>query len=244
MKNVFKTITLAVIAMMAFTQNSTAQTVDDIITKYVNAIGGEDRINNIKTLRLSVNAEYGIQIKGTVYQKMPNLIRIDVVFQGVNMTQKAYDGTTAWSKNPMAGGDKAQKSDAEETLEASEDVFPSPLYKYQEHKYKPTLEGQDVIEGVACYKIKVTSPSGADSYYFIDSENYVPIMIRSFLRSGEGKGKAIETYLSDYQEVEGVMLPFTSAQKIDGQDAGSFTITKAEVNAADFDEKIFAFPGN
>lgn len=244
MKNVFKTITLVAIAMMAFTQVSTAQTVDDIINKYVNAIGGEDRINNIKTVRMSITAEYGVQLKGTIYQKMPNLMRTDVVFQNVTITFAAYDGTTAWSKNPMGGGDKAQKAEAETTLEMSEDVFPTPLYKYQDHKYKATLEGQEVIEGVACYKIKMTSPSGADSYYFVDAENYVPIMVRSFIRAGEGKGKAIESYFSDYQEVEGVMMPFATTQKADGEIIGSSTVTKVEINPADFDEKIFAFPGN
>ncbi|MGB4838695.1 MAG: outer membrane lipoprotein-sorting protein, partial [Saprospiraceae bacterium] len=79
------------------------------------------------------------------------------------------------------------------------------------------------------------------SVYFFDKDNYVPIMTKSVIKKGPAKGKTSESLMSDYQEVSGVMMPFSIAQKFDGQLQASIMIEKIEVNVP-IDDKEFTFP--
>jgi hypothetical protein len=55
------------------------------------------------------------------------------------------------------------------------------------------------------------------------------------------KDVAIESLMSDYQEVNGLFFPFTVTQKVNGQEMFSMTMEKIEMNVA-IDNKEFAFP--
>lgn len=77
--------------------------------------------------------------------------------------------------------------------------------------------------------------------YFFDKENFIPIMTKSIIKKGPAKGKSSESVFSDYQEVNGLMLPFTLDQKFEGQTQASIAIEKIELNV-EIDDKEFAFP--
>jgi hypothetical protein len=90
--------------------------------------------------------------------------------------------------------------------------------------------------------IKVDGKEEEDfSYYFFDKENGVIIMNRSVGKKGQMKDVAIESLMSDYQEVNGLFFPFTVTQKVNGQEMFSMTMEKIEMNVA-IDNKEFAFP--
>ena len=77
--------------------------------------------------------------------------------------------------------------------------------------------------------------------HFFDAENYVPIMVVTYARSGPGKGQEIKTYLSDYQEVDGLMMPFFVEAKMNGQTMQKITIEKWTLNEP-MEDSIFSFP--
>ena len=79
------------------------------------------------------------------------------------------------------------------------------------------------------------------TYYYFEKENYVPIMQKSVMPKGPAKGMTTETYMSDYQEVNGLLFPFTMEQKFAGQTAVTISIEKIEINP-EIDDKIFMFP--
>ncbi len=80
------------------------------------------------------------------------------------------------------------------------------------------------------------------SFYYFDSENFVPIVVHSEIRSGQGKGLTQEIKLSDYQEVDGLYFPFSMTQGIKDRDAGQpIALTKIELNPT-VDLKEFTFP--
>jgi hypothetical protein len=55
------------------------------------------------------------------------------------------------------------------------------------------------------------------------------------------KGQEVKTYLSDYQEVGGLMFAFSMEQKVNGQTAFKATMEKITLNDIN-DDTIFAFP--
>ena len=66
-------------------------------------------------------------------------------------------------------------------------------------------------------------------------------MVRSFAAAGPTKGMAAETFLSDYKEVDGLMVPHTIEQKMDGQTAMVIKTEKVELNPQ-IDKNIFSLP--
>lgn len=230
-------------------QNLQAQTAESIVDAYLETIGGKENLKALKTLKLTCKAQaQGMDIPVTMYQKAPNKQRMDMTFQGQEITQMSFDGETGWSTNFMTM--KAEKWDAEQSsIMKTEMTFPDPFLDYKEKGFSISLEGEEEIEGTMCHKIKLTKQpltiEGKEtenfSYYFIDKETNVTIMQRDFAKVGEMKGMATETFFSNYDEVEGVYFPFTISQKVNGQPVFSVSVEKAEANL-DIEDTQFAFP--
>ena len=79
------------------------------------------------------------------------------------------------------------------------------------------------------------------SIYYFDSENYVPIMVHEEVMDGPGKGMIMESKMSDYQEVEGLYMPFSMTQGVKDQPGQPITISSIELNPT-VDESEFEFP--
>lgn len=244
--------TLALLsALFVFLSFSTlqSQTAESIVDSYIETIGGKKNLEALKSLKLICKAQaQGMELPVTMYQKAPNKQRMDMNFQGQEITQMCFDGETGWSTNFMTM--KPEKWDAEQSeIMKTESTFPDPFLNYKEKGYTVSLEGEEEIEGTMCYKIKLTKKpltiGGEEvenfSYYFIDKETNVTIMQRDFAKVGEMKGQATETFFSDYDEVEGIYFPFTISQKMNGQPVFAVSVEEAKANI-DMDDEVFAFP--
>ena len=80
-----------------------------------------------------------------------------------------------------------------------------------------------------------------NSYYFFDTENFVPIVVESEIKSGQMKGQISIITFSDYQEVAGLYFPFSMSQGIKGQGAQTFNFTSIELNPP-VDDAMLKFP--
>ncbi len=78
-------------------------------------------------------------------------------------------------------------------------------------------------------------------YYFIDKDSNVPIMKESEINSGDMKGQIGQSKFSDYQEVSGVILPFSLSQGLKDGESQAISFDKVLINAS-IDEKTFVFP--
>jgi len=105
------------------------------------------------------------------------------------------------------------------------------------------MEGTEEYEGSEVYKLKLTRDDGEERIYFFDTELYIPIAMRMTVNSGPMKGQVIDAVSSDFQEVDGVMIPFSFIQKVGGQTMLEFIANEVEINVPLTDEE-FAFPGN
>lgn len=245
-----KTLALlsALFVLLSF-HTITAQTAESIVESYLETIGGKKNLEGLKSIKFTCKANaQGMEIPVTMYQKAPNKQRMDMSFQGQEITQMAFDGETGWSTNFMTM--KPEKWDAEQSeIMKSEMTFPDVFLNYKDKGYTVSLDGEEEVEGTMCHKLKLTKkPITVDgkeeenfAYYFIDKETNVIIMQRDFAKVGEMKGQATETFFSDYDEVEGVYFPFTIAQKLNGQQVFSLSVEEAKANIEIEDTK-FAFP--
>ena len=229
--------------LFAFTSTAQEVSVDEIVDTYFENIGGKDAWREIKTMKFTgEGVQMGMKFPVTMLNKAPNLTRLDVSIQGMTLTE-AFDGEVAWGTNPFAGQtDPAKKSD-EESAEAAKENFQDDLLDYKEKGYTLTMEGKDEYEGSEVYKLKLTREDGDERIYFFDTELYIPIAMRMTPKTGQLKGQVLDAISSDFQEVDGVMVPFSFVQKLGGQTMLEFKATEVELNVPITDEE-FAFPGN
>ncbi len=239
---------MAVVACFSLA-TAQAQTVDEIVDKYLAQTGGKDKWMALKSVKMTGKAKaQGMDLPVTMYQKAPNKMKLVINIQGKELTQPAFDGTTAWSTNFMTMKPEKMTAEQSENMKDASQVQ-DPFINYKDKGYKAELDGKETIEGTECHKIKLTrKPVKVDgkeeenvTYYFFSVADNVPILTRSTIKEGQAKGMVQETSLSDYQEVSGLFMPFTITQKMNGQAVFSMTAEKFEVNA-EMDDKMFAYP--
>jgi outer membrane lipoprotein-sorting protein len=249
MKNSRKIFVLALLAL--FAQVTVAQTADEIIENYLKATGGKDKWATVQSTRMIAKIKtQGQEFPMTMLSEAPNKQKMFISVGSNVVVLNAFDGKEGWKSNLMTG--KIEKNEAEDSENAASEMdFPEPFANYKNKGYSVALEGEESIEGTACYKIKLTKkPIKVDgkeeenfSHYFFDKESGVPMMTRKTEKKGQLKGVTIDIFVSDYQEVNGLFFPFTMTQKVNGQTEGVIVIEKVEVNT-DIDDAEFAFPKN
>ena len=88
----------------------------------------------------------------------------------------------------------------------------------------------------------MTKKNGDVLFYYFDTEEFVPTMLRMLLTSGQAKGEVLEIHMRDYKEVDGLYFSHTMEQKIGEKSLFSFTADKVEFNVKDIDKAFFAMP--
>ena len=226
--------------------SASAQTADEIVAKYVKAVGGMERIQAVKTLRRYGKITGGGGFEAPIIQenKRPNMLRQEVTLQGL-VGVNAYNGKTGFKIEPWQGKKDPEPLGEEETKQAVEQSdFDGPLVNYQQKGNKVEFVGMEPVEGTDAYKLKVTLANGEVRFYFMDTDYYVPIKIET-KRMIRGAEVEIETSLGDYKEVDGWYLPFSLENGPKGsQFKAKITYEKIEANVVIDDSRFVAPAGD
>jgi hypothetical protein len=238
-------IPLGIIGLALLAMPVSAQTAEEIVAKYIKTIGGAEKVEAIKTLRRTGKFTGGGGFEAVVIQenKRPQMARQEFTIQGMTGVN-AYDGKTGWKIEPWQGKKDAEPLGEEELKQIQEDAdFDGPLVNYQQKGNKVEFVGAEPVEGTDTFKLKVTLKNGDVSYYFMDTEYYVPIKIES-KRTVRGAEREFETSLGNYKEVAGVYLPHSIESGVKGSpNKSQTTFEKIEANVA-LDDSRFKKPAN
>src|SRR5437764_3864110 len=187
-----------------------AQTAEEIVGKYIKAVGGMERIQAVKTLRRTGKFTGGGGFEADLLQenKRPAMVREEFIIQGMSGIN-AYDGKNGWKIDPFGGKKDPEtlgEDELKEMLEAAD--FDGPLVNYQQKGNKIEYAGMEPVEGTDAYKLKVTLADGEVRNFYMDTEYFVPLKIETkrFIRGAERES---ETILGDYKSVNGWYLPYS-----------------------------------
>lgn len=241
---------LLVICVVAFATQAHAQSADEIIANYFENTGGIENWQKVEGIKMSAKVNQGgMEIPIEIVQLKDGRQATIINFQGQVLKQGVYDGEVLWNTNFMT--QKPEKSDAEATanMKIQSQDFPDSFLNYKEKGYTVELLENEEIDGTECFKIKLTkTPLTVDgkeeaniSFYYFDTENFVPIVVHAEIKMGQMKGQMSETKLSDYQEVDGLYFPFAMTQGLKGQPGQAITMDSIELNPT-VDDAVFAFP--
>jgi hypothetical protein len=208
---------MALVSAALFAAPAAAQSADEIVGKYLHAVGGMEKIQAVQSLRRVGKFVGGGGFEAAIVQenRRPNRVREEFVLQdltGIN----AYDGTAGWKIEPWNGKKDAEALSEEETKSILEDSdFDGPLIDYRKKGNKIEYVGHDEVEGTDAYKLKVTLPNGTVFHYYLDADSQVPIKIET-RRMIRGAEREYETIVGDYKQVAGWYLPYSFETNVKG----------------------------
>ncbi len=219
-------------------------TIDQIVQKHLDAVGGADKLKAIDNVKATGNAVLmGGQVEApvTMVLKRPTWMRLDMSVQGQTFTQ-AFDGTTSWMINPFMGSPDPQKASDEDTKSTRDDsdFIDGPLSDYKAKGSTVDLIGKEDVGGISAYKIKITKKSGTVQYLFLDSKTFLDMKSTGH-RKQMGQEMDVETTTANFKPVNGVLLPYSIAQKANGNPVMELTVEKYEVNVP-VDDAMFKMP--
>ena len=233
-------VLLTSITAMGFI-NAPAQTADEIINKWIDAMGGKDKLGSIKTLY----TEDELNIMNNPAPHKTYLVngkgfKSETDFNGQKIID-CYTVDSGWSINPLAGVNTPTNMPADQVklgqlqLDAA-----GPLYNYAAKGSKAELLGKENLNGAASYKLKLTTATGIEMNFFIDSATYY-ILKEVTKMNADGQDIEITTVNSDYRKTaDGFVMPFSQELTLPGL---TLTITnkKIEINK-EIDPGIFEKP--
>jgi hypothetical protein len=231
-----KKLTLALTGLLAMvTVTSTkAQTVDEVVSKYIQAIGGADAWKKVNSVRMEGNLSVqGTDVNITITRLHLKGVRTDIAVMGMN-GYTILTPTAGWTFFPFQGQTSPEAMAAEDVKKAQEQLDAQGiLLDYKSKGHAVELQGTETIDGAQCFKLKVTLASGRNQIMFIEPKNYYLVRTVATVSAG---GQEMEQTInfSNYQKLpEGILVPMTI-----GQVQGDVSITKYEVNKP-VDETIF-----
>jgi hypothetical protein len=221
---------------------ASAQTVDEVITKHIAAMGGKEKLAALQTVKYTSSLDMqGMKIPIVLTIVNNKALRSDVTFQGMTQVSVMKDGA-GWYISPFQGKTEPEKMNEEMLKQSQEQTdIAGPLFNYKEKGNTVELVGKEEMEGTEVFKIKIILKNGNTAYQFIDATSY---LLLKEVRKQKLQDKEVEseTLYSNYKMVEGVNFPFSIEIRNVGESAGQvMTVESVEVNLK-VDDSIFAMP--
>jgi outer membrane lipoprotein-sorting protein len=217
---------------------TTMPTTDDIVNKYVDAVGGKDKLGQMKTKYM----ENTTQVMGN---EGPNTVSVvdGVGYKNVSEVNgqsfiQVFTDKGGWQVNPYAGA--TTPTPLPDELYKQGKVYLDitfPLYNYSGKGYKVELLGKEGND----YKLKVTTKDSAEYTVFIDGTTYY---MNKLLTTASMMGQTMEvtsTFSNFKKDDQGFVFPRTVEVSYGGQFNITITVNKIEVNKT-IDPSIFAMP--
>ncbi len=234
-KLIVTTLALFILGLTGFVQ---AQSLDDVLAKYIKATGLETLANASSFQITAKISQMGMELPMIMKIKKPNKFRMEMEMQGQKMIQ-AYDGEKGWMIAPWVSPDPQDLSGTQLKDAIDQADMEGELYNYKKKGHSIEFIGKVNLDGKPAYKLKLTTKDGNLKTYFIDADTYLITKVKATVKAN-GQSVDITQNMMDYKTVDGV----TMAMKIESQSPmGKAVVTMEDIKLnVDFDDAIFKKP--
>ena len=219
-----------------------AQTANDVIGKYVDAMGGKDKLLKLNSVYEEINTTLmGQEIPGKVWIVNNKGMRTEMSVMNQNIIS-VMTKDTGWMVNPLMGNSTPQPLPSEQIKQsASRMDLRGQLVDYAAEGYTATLLGKAAVNGKDTYKIKLAKTGEQNFTFYIDATTYLISKIETDVQAG-GVNATTEILMTDYKKTpEGYSFPYTTTININPGGEIKSTITKLTVNPT-VDPALFQKP--
>ncbi len=178
-----------------------------VVSDYIDALGGADKLNSVKSLVMKMTADIMGQPAGMETGIKDNKMYYMEMSMGGNvMQEQRFDGTQA-KVGGMGQSQVITEGPQIDAMKEQANAFGQLLYLSSDSKYGLELKGIEDVNGAKAYKVQVTKANGDKSYEFYDVKTN--LLIRSMMSQEipGGQPQTITTEVEDYKEVSGIMFP-------------------------------------
>jgi len=192
-------------------------TAANVVDKYMNAIGGKDKIMAVKTVITVSNATIqGTPLVMTMKAAVPNKTSQVISVMGNTMSKSVFNGDKGYQE---ARGQKIDMQPAQ-IEEAKLSIVPFADLAYKKGK----LDRIEPIDGKNYFVITFN-----ETEVFYDMGSGLKSKEVKTVKTPDGKEVKVPTTFSDYKEINGIMFPHAMGTKMGPMDL-NFVIKEIKIN--------------
>jgi zinc protease len=187
-------------------------TVDQVLDKYVQALGGKASIEKMTTLVIKGKVDVpstGETGSMETYRKAPNKEMQMINIPSNGPSERGFDGTVGWNWDPDSGSSDMSPADlAAMKLESDfyRDIRLKELYP------KISLKGKERVGAREAYVVEAPHQDGSSEKMYFDTESGLLIQSEVPIDVPDEGKTIVNSQYEDYRDVEGVKVAFTIRQ--------------------------------
>jgi outer membrane lipoprotein-sorting protein len=219
-----------------------AQTANDIIGKYVDAMGGKEKMLKLNSVYEEITTSLmGQEIPGKVWIINNKGMRTEMSVMGQKIIS-VVTKDTGWMVNPLMGNSTPQPLPNDQIKQSvSRMDLRGQLMDYASKGYTATLIGKEAVDGKDAYKIKLAKTGEQNFTFFIDASTYLISKIQTEVQAS-GVSASTEIVMTDYKKTpDGYTFPYTTTININPGGEIKSVINKVTVNPT-VDPSLFLKP--
>ena len=176
-------------------------TANDVIKKYVAALGGEKAITGIKDLKIVSTGEIqNIALTITAERKMPNKMNLTISGMGMVFQKIVVNGDKGYQE--VQG--KKEDMKADDLAETMEEADLQAVLHPEKYGNKRTLKGIDNVNGADAYVVESINVKGKKTTEYYDVQSGFLVKKVSTSESPTGEGSTTQTIeYQDYRAIDG-----------------------------------------
>ena len=204
---------LALAAVAPFTaaaQDAALPSADQLLDKYVAAVGGKDAIQKINSRVVKGTLDvvtFGASGTFETDTKAPNKTVMTAEFAGYGTVIQCYDGKTGWASDPQAGFHEMTGAELA-TFKRSADL--QAVLHTKDHYKKLTVTGKGKVGDHDAYIVEGQPAEGGPEKMYFDTQT--GLLTKLEMPSPQGSG-TVSMVFEDFKEVDGVKIASTVHQE-------------------------------
>ena len=174
-----------------------------------------------------------------ILSKAPNKSAVVINIPGFGVVNNVFDGTKAWSADPMQGLRELGGAELAQTKRRSD--FQTEL-NLKKHYTKMEVKGKEKVGASEAWVVEGTPAEGSPEKHYFDVST--GLLVRQDVEAEGPQGKMMtESYLEDYRVVDGVKIAHIMKQ-VTPMFAMTMKITEVKQNVEINDAKFGKPAGN
>ena len=189
-------------------------TVDELLAKYVEAVGGAAAIKATKTRVIKGTLDVVGKTRGgsfEAYEQAPNKRVTITNIQPTGLFKEGFNGRNGWVRS--SGGLRTLKGAELAKLQREANFY--SFLTIKDDYAKITLAGKSKIGYREVYVLDLQPAIGAVERWYLDAQTYLPARVNT-VATVLSTSAPVEVYLDDWREVDGVKYPFSLTQSFPG----------------------------
>lgn len=190
-------------------QTAPAVSVDAILAKYTDAIGGSTAIGKITSLdekgTATMPARGGRQMQAEEVRKAPDKALLTTNLPNGREVQRGYNGAVAWQAFPGRGAEELTWDDL---VRAKQWATFIPGLTMKQDFVREQVVATDKIGDASAYRVMAIRKGGGRVFFDFDAQSGLLLRVSQRIESPLGALPQNTDY-SDYRDVNGVKLPFS-----------------------------------